>query len=467
MPLADRDPLRAAEARVCELERQLDAAKRECVVVERDRRYWASQTLRLKRSNMLLSAAFSAKSGAVAPIKSHAMWQKEAAILELMLQRWAIGDRVELIARVLYRAHGADGKRLFHAFPALFQRPEAKPGTYLYEFSQALYEARDIQTAAHFRAVFTPEKAEAMRVCTRWSWNKVRWVRDTWKWNWAAVDGDGEPIKERVMIAPGSKVPMPEPFPIKEMQRVKHETVHSENISHSDGRGAECRDLDALLLRLVEQVQQMKLAGGFSTMGTEEDPHWIVLTGDGAGLTDDDSGVRIVALPGTTELLNQSTNLVHNLCMWRASSLAEHWDTVLLRMAHVRPALMRIWQSGQLKGADGSGSGVHVRFALSGDKPFMCHVLGRRNFSHDYFSPHCKCCSTLKQLYEYGYDKINHYTGITFEERCSLALITVTEAMGLDDDTEWTITSAGKVRSTAPLQLAPARAPSRARRPPA
>ena len=194
MPLADRDPLRAAEARVCELERQLDAAKRECVVVERDRRYWASQTLRLKRSNMLLSAAFSAKSGAVAPIKSHAMWQKEAATLELMLQRWAIGDRVELIARVLYRAHGADGKRLFHALPALFQRPEAKPGSYLYEFSQALYEARDIQTAAHFRAVFTPEKAEAMRVCTRWSWNKVRWVRDTWKWNWEAVDGDGEPI---------------------------------------------------------------------------------------------------------------------------------------------------------------------------------------------------------------------------------------------------------------------------------
>jgi hypothetical protein len=43
MPLADRDPLRAAEARVCELERQLDAAKRECVVVERDRRYWAGR----------------------------------------------------------------------------------------------------------------------------------------------------------------------------------------------------------------------------------------------------------------------------------------------------------------------------------------------------------------------------------------------------------------------------------------
>jgi hypothetical protein len=28
MPLADRDPLRAAEARVCELERQLDVVSR-------------------------------------------------------------------------------------------------------------------------------------------------------------------------------------------------------------------------------------------------------------------------------------------------------------------------------------------------------------------------------------------------------------------------------------------------------
>ena len=46
-------------------------------------------------------------------IKSHAMWIKETAILEQMMKRWAITDHVELIARYLYRAHGADGKRLF------------------------------------------------------------------------------------------------------------------------------------------------------------------------------------------------------------------------------------------------------------------------------------------------------------------------------------------------------------------
>ena len=170
-------------------------------------------------------------------IKSHSMWTKETAILELMMKRWAIEDHVELIARYLYRARGADGKRLFHSFPALFQRPEAKPGTYLYEFSQSLHEARDKQVAAHFRAVFSPQKAEALRVCCRWSWNKVRWARDCWKWNWAPVDGDGEPVKQRQMMAPDSKVPMPEPFPLKEMRRYQEEKTAGVNQQHDDGRG--------------------------------------------------------------------------------------------------------------------------------------------------------------------------------------------------------------------------------------
>ena len=56
---------------------------------------------------MLLSAAFSAREGAVSAIKSHAMWTKETAILELMMKRWVISDHVELIARYLYRAHRA------------------------------------------------------------------------------------------------------------------------------------------------------------------------------------------------------------------------------------------------------------------------------------------------------------------------------------------------------------------------
>ena len=50
---------------------------------------------------------------------------------------------------------------------------------------------------------------------------------------------------------------------------------------------------------------------------------------------------------------------------------------------------------------------------------------------------------------------MTHYDGITFEERCSLALVTLHETMGYEDESEWTITSAGKVSPPA-RQLLPA-----------
>ena len=41
MPLADRNPLAAAEARICALELQLAQTKRDDqATVERDRKYW-------------------------------------------------------------------------------------------------------------------------------------------------------------------------------------------------------------------------------------------------------------------------------------------------------------------------------------------------------------------------------------------------------------------------------------------
>eukprot|EP00966_Prymnesium_polylepis_P093952 2175003-Prymnesium_polylepis.1 len=52
MPLADRNPLAAAEVRINELQAELAAARRESTEAKRQQRYWASQALKLKRSNM-------------------------------------------------------------------------------------------------------------------------------------------------------------------------------------------------------------------------------------------------------------------------------------------------------------------------------------------------------------------------------------------------------------------------------
>ena len=41
---------------------------------------------------------------------------------------------------------------------------------------------------------------------------------------------------------------------------------------------------------------------GMATDGTKDDPHLMLLTGDGAGLTADDSGVRIAVVAGSVPL---------------------------------------------------------------------------------------------------------------------------------------------------------------------
>ena len=68
MPLADRDPVRAAHARITELEQELSASKRDVKELERQRKYWASTALKYKRNCMLLSAAFSGASNDSVPL---------------------------------------------------------------------------------------------------------------------------------------------------------------------------------------------------------------------------------------------------------------------------------------------------------------------------------------------------------------------------------------------------------------
>eukprot|EP00966_Prymnesium_polylepis_P000813 18305-Prymnesium_polylepis.1 len=76
----------------------------------------------------------------------------------------------------------------------------------------ALSRARDQQIADHMQqGAFNPAVMNTLRVSLGWSWNAVRWWRDTVKWDWSATDGNGKPSKARRMMAPDSRVPMPEP----------------------------------------------------------------------------------------------------------------------------------------------------------------------------------------------------------------------------------------------------------------
>ena len=87
-----------------------------------------------------------------------------------------------------------------------------------------------------------------------------------------------------------------------------------------------------------------------------------------------------------------------------------------------------------------------MKLLLTADKPALCHVLGRRSFAHDYFSPSCKCSEKKGEFYDFSKNPITHYDEISFEERCSLALVPLWEALGEPEPPDWTVTNQGKVQ---------------------
>ena len=114
---------------------------------------------------------------------------------------------------------------------------------------------------------------------------------------------------------------------------------------------------------------------------------------------------------------------IRNLSFYEAKSKAEDYFTVMARTQHVRPALLRLFRDSQLKPKrrGNVGSGVHVKFVLTGDLPAVCSVLGRRAFAHDFFSPFCACRKSKKQLYDLkiGNDPFEHFTKVRVASRAS------------------------------------------------
>ena len=105
-----------------------------------------------------------------------------------------------------------------------------------------------------------------------------------------------------------------------------------------------------------------------------------------------------------------------------------------------------------------------VKLLLVADKPALCHVLGRRSFAHDYFSPHCRCSEKKGQLNDFSRNPLTHYDDISFKERCALALVPLHEALGLPEPADWTVTNQGTVPPAAPLTHTASHATRRASR---
>ena len=98
---------------------------------------------------------------------------------------------------------------------------------------------------------------------------------------------------------------------------------------------------------MLMSIEQSSRAGGMATAGTKEDPHLICMTGDGAGLTGAESGVRVAHFPGSTNLLTQSSNDIINWIFYKERCKAEDYTVLAGRLTNVLPDVRRLYSNGQ------------------------------------------------------------------------------------------------------------------------
>ena len=297
-----RNPLGRAEAEVNSLRNELELLRHANARQESRFRCATKAVYTLQRRNAQLAVALQQKSGVVARIKSGAMWTKEVTVLFEFCKRWQADDLPELFCRLLnYRLRTSDVRNE----PMLLTLTD-REGACFDALRKAMYRERDWQIAAHLQQAWSPEKVNTARLCVAMSFNQAMWWESLLKYNWGS-DAAGNRTKEALMLAPDSEVPVVCPISCARMRELQVGVLDNEagNEQSADGRCAQVRSVDHTFLRLVKTTPR-STTGGWATKGTKDDPHKIILSLDGAGLTEEDSGVRLVAVPGSVENMNQS-----------------------------------------------------------------------------------------------------------------------------------------------------------------
>lgn len=239
---------------------------------------------------------------------------------------------------------------------------------------ERLNAIRDADIAKHLREnVYTAPHWALLRLVGNMSKRFCHLVEQSVKYEHRT---DGTKVRQKMMS--DSAVPAPELFQVSAIEAQEAQAVIDSCLTlrdHADRRGADiCGKPYALDRAMLDSVEQMSRAGGMATAGTAEDPHLMCMTGDGAGVSAADSGVRVAHFPGSTAFLNQSSQDVRNWLFYRASAKAEDYTVLNARLAHVLPQLRRIFQKGCLCMEDGTPTNVHVKLVLVADKPFIRHV---------------------------------------------------------------------------------------------
>lgn len=202
---------------------------------------------------------------------------------------------------------------------------------------KALYKARDLAIQKHLKeTVFTPEAFSLLRLITKLSKRECGLIQQSFKYQ--RVEGGKN---QRFKLAPDSEIYAPEIFSLPEIVKYELEALASTRVElqgHADKRGADVAGKPYALDRLIMSQLDNDCARweGMATKGTEDDPHVWLITGDGAGLSKAESGIRVGMFPGSTEMLNQSSMDVTTVLFYKARMIYIYIiSDLLIRLADV------------------------------------------------------------------------------------------------------------------------------------
>ena len=109
---------------------------------------------------------------------------------------------------------------------------------------------------------------------------------------------------------------------------------------------------------MLQSIKNTTRAQGMATRGSKTDPHLMCITGDGAGVSGKDSGVRVGHFAGSTNLLNQSSLDMITWAFYRESCKAEDYTVLAGRLSGVLPDIRRLFNHGE------AGSGSEIKSAV-------------------------------------------------------------------------------------------------------
>ena len=419
--------------------------------------YWKREAQRLLERNRELSAALSEKEGRIKWMdRNTSQYYDEVKILRLKLGRWDERNWADLCVSALNGEHGN---------PLSMDRTSEITDSKAFRLElAAIHERRDEACRDYLQThAFRVQKQLLAKVSHRLSGRKMGWQNSLFKFDHSKRDPEtGESLREREVMCENSKVRAPQIFEPKVMRAAQAAELEcgtcdedgndiGVNSEHEDRRGAEVRDVRAAMWRVVDRAKA-GVCGGFATAGTEADPHWIIATMDGAGVSRTESAVRVALFPGSVELMNQSKAGICDVVRYKAGSAAESYPTLDARLSGVRPQLAKIWRDGfitrrrparaataEADGVEESEEKIYVKILLTADKSGMCHLLGRKSNNYDCFGLQCDCSDKNNEMHDLTKPPLTHFDNITFAKRVGRAHTALWDALDETEPDNWTV----------------------------